>query len=598
MTNPPQSDHELLDAVRSGDDTAYAELWSRHVDTAVGAARQFDHSGEAEDIVAEAFTRILAAIRAGGGPVTAFRPYLFRTVSNLAQRSAQQRRFAELGGDQSNLDQAVPFTDPLLEGADRSYAVRAYRRLGPEQQAVVWYVDIEGLANTEAARLLGTTPAAVGSMVYRAREALRREFLQAHVDARHVRPDCRQTRGRLGAYVRGTLPPRPRQQVEDHLDHCDECRAVSAELVGIAASLHAELLPLVLAPAAFGVVGQGDAVRTAGESHAGVGAVLGAAATAVLVLIAVAIAVTLWPSDAPDAPGARDGRPAELDRDVGDAPSSPAGDVTVVIHPSQDSSANGETVADGSAAVGGAQPAPDQPAAPAGEAPSTPDGSSADPSDGPSDGSAVPPGVTLPGAPADPQPPETPEPPDGLEPPGEPDEPGQPEPGEPEPPDGPEPPDEPEPRPALEATWKVVTDEAWSDPALTHFVVDIAAADPGEQVEITVDSPSRTGFSPLVGQLPDEPPLVDDGVWDCGDRAWRPQQVCLATADDDGHVTAVFALATSATDAVVDLEIIGEGRDPAVLTLREDEGCSEPGSCEVPEPPTDEPDSADGTAEP
>jgi RNA polymerase sigma factor (sigma-70 family) len=91
------SDRELLEAVREGDDEAYAQLWRRHHPAALRAARQFDHSTEAEDIAAEAFARVLNAVRQGNGPHEAFRAYLLRAVSNVAQNAARSRRGLGLG---------------------------------------------------------------------------------------------------------------------------------------------------------------------------------------------------------------------------------------------------------------------------------------------------------------------------------------------------------------------------------------------------------------------------------------------------------------------------------------------------------------------
>ena len=53
----------------------------------------------ADDIVAEAFARVLAAIRAGGGPDRAFRGYLLAAVRNVANDWIAGRRRVTVIGD-------------------------------------------------------------------------------------------------------------------------------------------------------------------------------------------------------------------------------------------------------------------------------------------------------------------------------------------------------------------------------------------------------------------------------------------------------------------------------------------------------------------
>ena len=59
---------ELLRRVRAGEDAAFAELFSRHAGVARGfALRYATDAAEADDIAAEAFFRVLQAVRRGAG---------------------------------------------------------------------------------------------------------------------------------------------------------------------------------------------------------------------------------------------------------------------------------------------------------------------------------------------------------------------------------------------------------------------------------------------------------------------------------------------------------------------------------------------------
>lgn len=73
MTDPPaasatSSDAELISAVRDGDADAYGILYERHSARALRLARQImPAETDADDVVAETFAKVLAAIRGGQG---------------------------------------------------------------------------------------------------------------------------------------------------------------------------------------------------------------------------------------------------------------------------------------------------------------------------------------------------------------------------------------------------------------------------------------------------------------------------------------------------------------------------------------------------
>jgi len=78
---------------------SYQELYVEHAPAARGLALSMVPPDVADDIVAEAFARVLAAIRAGGGPDHAFRAYLLAAVRNLASDWMAARRRMTVIGD-------------------------------------------------------------------------------------------------------------------------------------------------------------------------------------------------------------------------------------------------------------------------------------------------------------------------------------------------------------------------------------------------------------------------------------------------------------------------------------------------------------------
>ena len=77
-------DAELIDHTRAGDSDAYGELYRRHYPAARAAALALTHNrADADDVISEAFARVLRASRSGGGPDVSFRPYLVAAIRNV-----------------------------------------------------------------------------------------------------------------------------------------------------------------------------------------------------------------------------------------------------------------------------------------------------------------------------------------------------------------------------------------------------------------------------------------------------------------------------------------------------------------------------------
>ena len=229
------SDTELITLVRRGELAAYGTLFERHAGAAYNLARQLTRSSmEADDLVAEAFTKVLDTLRGGKGPDSAFRAYLLTALRHTAYDKTRRDRKLDLTEDMADLSGKadaliVPFTDTAVRGLDRSLAAKAFARLPERWQAVLWHTEIERQRPAEVAPILGLTANGVSALAYRAREGLRQAYLQVHLrEATGVR--CRATTDRLGAWIRDGLSKREAAQVEAHLDECVQCRACVAEL--------------------------------------------------------------------------------------------------------------------------------------------------------------------------------------------------------------------------------------------------------------------------------------------------------------------------------------------------------------------------------
>jgi RNA polymerase sigma factor (sigma-70 family) len=287
-------DAELISAVRGGDVDAYGELFARHVDAARRLARQLSGPADADDLVSDAFTKVLTVLQRGGGPDLAFRAYLLTAVRRLHVdkiRAGSRLRPVE---DLAPFDPGLPFHDTAVEGFDNAAAARAFASLPERWQMVLWHTEVEQQKPADIAPLLGMSANSVSALAYRAREGLRQAFLSQHAtDPDDV--DCAWTRDHLGAYVRGGLSRRDATRVDDHLAACRACAAVYLELTEVNSGLAGLLAPLLLGTAGAGYLsstgGAGTGAISSGVAAAKTWAVAHASLTAVGGLVVTTAAV-------------------------------------------------------------------------------------------------------------------------------------------------------------------------------------------------------------------------------------------------------------------------------------------------------------------
>src|SRR5689334_11438999 len=201
------SDAELISRVRGGDVAAYGELFSRHKDAAQRLARQLVRGPDSDDLVSEAFAKVLTVLQNGGGPDVAFRAYLLTAVRRLHVDRVRSGQRLHTTDDLTPFDPGVPFQDTAVAGFESGAAAKAFASLPERWQLVLWHTEVEGQKPAEIAPLLGMSANSVAALAYRAREGLREAFLTMHVqDSEDA--DCEWTHQHLGAFVRGGLSKR------------------------------------------------------------------------------------------------------------------------------------------------------------------------------------------------------------------------------------------------------------------------------------------------------------------------------------------------------------------------------------------------------
>ncbi|MFE5815726.1 sigma-70 family RNA polymerase sigma factor [Streptomyces sp. NPDC056479] len=289
----PPSDIDLISRMRSGDDSAYEELYRRHAQAVRRYARTCCRDAHtADDLTAEVFARMLQAVRGGSGPEHAVRAYLLTSIRRAAADWTKSARREQLVDDfavfaaQSTRVSEVSDDDTLDLGADvramheaeQSMAMQAFRSLPERWQAVLWHTEVEDESPSEVATLFGLDANGTRVLASRAREGLKQAYLQAHVSASLASDEaCARYADRLGAYARGSLRTRAERGLRKHLDECAKCRLAAGQIKEVAGGI-----PGVVPVAVIGWFGAAGYAKAAGLIAGGAGAgAAGAAGAAV-----------------------------------------------------------------------------------------------------------------------------------------------------------------------------------------------------------------------------------------------------------------------------------------------------------------------------
>ncbi|MFH9550875.1 sigma-70 family RNA polymerase sigma factor [Streptomyces sp. NPDC017435] len=343
----PTADTDLIGRMRSGDDTAYEELYRRHADAVRRYARTCCRDAHtADDLTAEVFARMLQAVRGGSGPEHAVRAYLLTCVRRVAAgwtRSAKREQlvddFAVFAAQSARSSEAADDTAPVgsfgsgpgadvraMHEAEQSMAMQAFRSLPERWQAVLWHTEVEDESPSEVAMLFGLDANGTRVLASRAREGLKQAYLQAHVSAALTHDEeCARYADQLGGYARRRLRTRAERGLRKHLDECAKCRLAALQIEEVASSIpavvpvavigwfgaagYAKAVALIAGGAGAGAAG---AAAVAGGSSGGTGAGSGALASeglaapvkagiaaGVVAVAAAAVALALVGNDAP-----------------------------------------------------------------------------------------------------------------------------------------------------------------------------------------------------------------------------------------------------------------------------------------------------------
>ncbi len=184
-TEADACDRADMQRLAAGQDTALNDLMERHAPAVFHfLCRMLNHEDDANDLAQETFVRVFRA-RETFRPTEKFSAWLFTIAANLARNQIRWRTRhpnvsldAETGATEQSLASTLPSPESApneqLLATERAAAVRAaVNQLPTDLREAIVLCEWEERSMVEAARILDTTPKAVESRCYRARQILR-----------------------------------------------------------------------------------------------------------------------------------------------------------------------------------------------------------------------------------------------------------------------------------------------------------------------------------------------------------------------------------------------------------------------------------------
>lgn len=183
------SDHQLIDAVRGGDEDAFAEIVARYRNPITNYLYRFlNDYEEAVDLAQETFVRVYFAIDRYH-TAYAFSTYIYRIATNLAISEIRKRKRRTLlsltglfqGEDEEQTEFQPPDTrsrpdEDLVDSEREQVIAKAIATLPPKYRVPIILRDIEGLSYDEIASVMGLGLGTTKSRINRARALLKEKL--------------------------------------------------------------------------------------------------------------------------------------------------------------------------------------------------------------------------------------------------------------------------------------------------------------------------------------------------------------------------------------------------------------------------------------
>ena len=189
MPEEKLSDHALIEATKSGDEQAFAEIMSRYRNPITNYLYRFlNDYEEAVDLAQETFVRVYFALDRYHTQF-AFSTYIYRIATNLAISEIRRRKRRKLlsltGLFQGEDDQTTEYQPPdkrplpdaeLIDGERDSTIATAIAALPEKYRVPIILRDIEGKSYDEVAEIMDLGLGTTKSRISRARALLKEKL--------------------------------------------------------------------------------------------------------------------------------------------------------------------------------------------------------------------------------------------------------------------------------------------------------------------------------------------------------------------------------------------------------------------------------------
>jgi RNA polymerase sigma factor (sigma-70 family) len=237
-----QTDHQLVAAVRAGDDRAFECLYERyHRRIAAYIYGMVNDYARAEDIAQDVFMSALRRMRETERPI-AFKPWIYEIAKNACiDQFRRTRRAEEVSYDAEDGLAAADYGRLVTTGPTPDVAVDqkmsldhlcgAFGGLSETHHEILVMRELEGLSYREIGERLGMSRPSVESTLFRARRRLTEEYSELVSGER-----CRRIQAIIAAAATGSLGTRDQRRMARHVSYCQPCRR-QARLAGLDSSV-------------------------------------------------------------------------------------------------------------------------------------------------------------------------------------------------------------------------------------------------------------------------------------------------------------------------------------------------------------------------
>jgi RNA polymerase sigma-70 factor (ECF subfamily) len=239
------SDERLLDAARTGDRAALEELLSRHQRRVYRFGLKMCRDEEdAKDVLQDTLLAVARGVKDFRG-ASSVSTWLYTIARSFCIKKRRRSKFApeqeesiDAGEGAAVLSIADPGRSPdeSLAGKQIEVALeQAIGELAPMYREVLVLRDVEGLAASEVAEVLGISVEAVKSRLHRARVAVRERVAPLLGVPEPAAPDappggaapepCPEIVDLFSRHLEGEISAGVCAEMEKHLAGCDRCQA-------------------------------------------------------------------------------------------------------------------------------------------------------------------------------------------------------------------------------------------------------------------------------------------------------------------------------------------------------------------------------------